>query len=84
MPDNQLMKATVPAGGMLKVPVHVLQLNSLLQWYFTVSTGDIDFKITYGEKEEEVWFIVNSDKIYCFFLFGNLFERNFFRIRIYN
>ncbi|CAG9533306.1 unnamed protein product [Cercopithifilaria johnstoni] len=54
IPDDQLIKATVTAGSMLKIPVYVLQSNSLLQWYFTVNAGDIDFKITYGE-EEEIW-----------------------------
>ncbi|VBB34145.1 unnamed protein product [Acanthocheilonema viteae] len=55
IPDDQLIKTTILAGGLLKIPVHVLQSNSLLQWYFTVSDGDIDFKITYGEEEEEIW-----------------------------
>lgn len=54
IPNDRLIKETIPAGGLLKVPVHVLQLNSLLQWYFTVSAGDIDFKITYDEEKEEV------------------------------
>uniref|UniRef100_A0A915Q6B4 CRAL-TRIO domain-containing protein n=1 Tax=Setaria digitata TaxID=48799 RepID=A0A915Q6B4_9BILA len=54
VPDDQLTKATIPASGAVKVPVQVSQSNSILQWYFTISSGDIDFKITFGE-EEEIW-----------------------------
>ncbi|KAK6112402.1 CRAL/TRIO domain family protein [Brugia pahangi] len=55
IPDDQLIKTTIPANGRLEVPVHVLQSNSLLQWYFILNSGDIDFRITYGEEEEEIW-----------------------------
>uniref|UniRef100_A0A8R1TRV7 CRAL-TRIO domain-containing protein n=1 Tax=Onchocerca volvulus TaxID=6282 RepID=A0A8R1TRV7_ONCVO len=54
IPDDQLIKRTIPASGTLKIPVDVLQSNSLLQWYFTINDGDVDFKITYDE-EEEIW-----------------------------
>uniref|UniRef100_A0A1I7VFG9 CRAL-TRIO domain-containing protein n=1 Tax=Loa loa TaxID=7209 RepID=A0A1I7VFG9_LOALO len=53
IPDDQLTKTTVPASGTLEIPVHVLQSNSSLQWYFTVNAGEIDFKITFGKEEEK-------------------------------
>ncbi|VDN06503.1 unnamed protein product [Thelazia callipaeda] len=53
VPAEQLIKATIPAGGTVKVPVNVLHSNSVLEWFFTISKGDIDFKITFCE--HEIW-----------------------------
>ncbi|KAM3728550.1 SEC14-like protein [Dirofilaria immitis] len=54
IPNDRLIKKTIPASGTLNIPVYVPRPNSSLQWYFTINDGDVDFKITYNE-EEEVW-----------------------------
>ncbi|VDN38779.1 unnamed protein product [Gongylonema pulchrum] len=58
VPDAQLTKATLSAGATWKVSVNILKRGSVLQWYFVVRSGDVDFKITFNE--EEVNLLINS------------------------
>ncbi|VDM50382.1 unnamed protein product [Toxocara canis] len=53
IPEEQLSSLSVSARNAVSVEVEVTASGSVLSWYFTVLSGDIDFWISYGTVE--VW-----------------------------
>lgn len=46
LPEDQLESAVIPAGSSLTLPTDVIKGGSTLCWYFTITSGDVDFWIT--------------------------------------
>uniref|UniRef100_A0A183CWR5 CRAL-TRIO domain-containing protein n=1 Tax=Gongylonema pulchrum TaxID=637853 RepID=A0A183CWR5_9BILA len=53
IPAEKLTKVTVGAREIIAVPIKVQKQHSKLSWYFTCSSGDIDFSVVF--EEQEVW-----------------------------
>lgn len=51
MPEEKLKKITVSARNEVMISTKVEKPNSILSWYFTCSSGDIDFCVLFEEQE---------------------------------
>lgn len=53
IPPEELSKLTIPARSEISIPFEVTKKETVLSWYFTCSSGDIDFRIVHNNLE--VW-----------------------------